>query len=103
MKPFARPTRRLTIGNAIIVLAATMVLPLASTSSRGVGLAVVAAEPDDAIRPFQFHASDEALSDLRRRIAATRWSDREVVTDAVQGVQSATMRALAQCWQTDYD
>src|SRR5437879_2381076 len=56
-----------------------------------------------AIRPFQFHASDEALADLRRRIAATNWPEREPVTDASQGVQLATMRKLARYWETDHD
>ena len=58
---------------------------------------------DNAIRPFHFHASDEALADLRRRIAATKWPERETVADASQGVQLATMRELARYWQTDYD
>jgi pimeloyl-ACP methyl ester carboxylesterase len=58
---------------------------------------------DDAISPFYFSASDEALTDLRRRIAATKWPSRELVTDASQGVQLATMRGLARYWQTDYD
>jgi pimeloyl-ACP methyl ester carboxylesterase len=57
----------------------------------------------DAIRPFTFHASDEALADLRRRIDATTWPSRELVTDASQGVQLRTMRELARYWQTDYD
>jgi pimeloyl-ACP methyl ester carboxylesterase len=57
----------------------------------------------DAIRPFQFRASEASLADLRRRIAATRWPERETVTDTTQGVQFATMRALAQYWQGDYD
>jgi hypothetical protein len=48
-----------------------------------------------AIRPFHFKASEEALSDLRRRINATKWPERETVTDASQGVQLATMQALA--------
>jgi pimeloyl-ACP methyl ester carboxylesterase len=56
-----------------------------------------------AIRPFQFHASDESLADLRRRIAATKWPSSETVTDASQGVQLGTMRQLARYWQTDYD
>jgi pimeloyl-ACP methyl ester carboxylesterase len=56
-----------------------------------------------AIRPFHFHASDEALTDLRRRIAATRWPSGEIVADDSQGVQLATMRELARYWQTDYD
>ena len=57
----------------------------------------------DAIRPFTFHASDEVLADLRRRIGATKWPSMELVTDASQGVQLRTMRELAHYWQTDYD
>jgi pimeloyl-ACP methyl ester carboxylesterase len=58
---------------------------------------------DETIRPFHVNFSDEALADLRRRIAATRWPDKETVTDASQGVQLATMEKLAQYWATDYD
>jgi pimeloyl-ACP methyl ester carboxylesterase len=58
---------------------------------------------DTSIRPFHFKASEEALADLRQRIAATRWPDGETVTDASQGVQLATMQKLAQYWATDYD
>jgi pimeloyl-ACP methyl ester carboxylesterase len=56
-----------------------------------------------AIRPFHFHASDEALADLRRRIAATKWPSGETVTDDSQGVQFATMRELARYWHDHYD
>ena len=49
-------------------------------------------EPGPSIRPFQFRASDEALADLRRRLAATIYPDRETVDDGSQGVQLATMR-----------
>jgi pimeloyl-ACP methyl ester carboxylesterase len=58
---------------------------------------------DDSIRPFHVHFSDEALADLRQRVLATRWPDKETVTDASQGVQLATMQKLAQYWATDYD
>ncbi|MFS8112330.1 epoxide hydrolase [Rhizobium jaguaris] len=58
---------------------------------------------DTSIRPFQFHASDEALADLRRRIAATKWPSRELVKDATQGVQLETMKKLADYWANDYD
>ena len=58
---------------------------------------------DNAIRPFTFNASDEALADLRRRIAATKWPERETVADTTQGVQLATMQELARYWGTDYD
>jgi len=57
----------------------------------------------DAIRPFSFHAPDEALADLRRRINSTRWPDQEQVTDDSQGVRLATAQKLARYWATDYD
>jgi hypothetical protein len=56
-----------------------------------------------AIRPFKSHTSDEALANLRRRIAATSWSDGELVPDASLGVQLATMRELARHWETAHD
>lgn len=51
-----------------------------------------------AIRPFRVHFPDEALADLKRRIAATRWPERETVTDQSQGVQLATTQKLARYW-----
>ncbi|MGH7086295.1 MAG: epoxide hydrolase family protein, partial [Acetobacteraceae bacterium] len=57
---------------------------------------------DNAIRPFRFTAPEEALVDLRRRVAATRWPDRETVADATQGVRLATIQQLAHYWQTSY-
>ena len=58
---------------------------------------------DTSMRPFHFHASDQALADLHRRILATRWPSRELVDDATQGVQLATMQKLARYWSTDYN
>jgi pimeloyl-ACP methyl ester carboxylesterase len=58
---------------------------------------------DESIHPFQFHAADETLADLRRRIAATNWPESELVTDASQGVQLATMQKLASFWETEHD
>jgi pimeloyl-ACP methyl ester carboxylesterase len=55
------------------------------------------------IRPFRIEFPDEALEDLRRRIAATRWPSKELVDDRSQGVQLATMQALARYWARDYD
>ncbi len=57
----------------------------------------------DAIRPFKAHVSDEALADLKRRVAATKWPERETVTDATQGVQLKTMQELARYWEKDHD
>ncbi len=56
-----------------------------------------------AIRPFHFEAPQADLLDLRNRIKATKWPEREQVTDASQGVQLATMQKLAQYWVNSYD
>jgi pimeloyl-ACP methyl ester carboxylesterase len=57
-----------------------------------------------AVRPFHVNAVPDAeLAELRRRINATRWPERETVADASQGVQLATMQALARYWATEYD
>jgi pimeloyl-ACP methyl ester carboxylesterase len=64
---------------------------------------LIAAPETNAIRPFRINVPEAALVDLRQRIAATRWPDRETVTDESQGVQSATMQQLARYWLTDYD
>jgi pimeloyl-ACP methyl ester carboxylesterase len=55
------------------------------------------------VHPFQVEIPDEALDDLRRRIAATRWPSKELVEDRSQGVQLATLQELARYWTTDYD
>ena len=55
------------------------------------------------IRPFRLDTPDEAIADLRRRIAATRWASGELVADRSQGVQLATIQELARYWATDYD
>ena len=56
-----------------------------------------------AIRPFRVEIPEQALDDLRRRIAATRWPSKELVTDRSQGVQLATLQELARYWTTEYD
>src|SRR6185369_17212380 len=56
-----------------------------------------------AIRPFTFEAAEAELEELRARIAATRWPQREPVGDQSQGVQLATIQALARYWETAYD
>jgi pimeloyl-ACP methyl ester carboxylesterase len=56
-----------------------------------------------AIRPFHVNVPETELTELRRRINATRWPERETVTDQSQGVQLATIQALARYWATDYD
>ena len=59
--------------------------------------------PDAEIRPFTVEVPEEALTDLRRRIADTRWPENETVSDISQGVPLATMRELARYWASDYD
>ena len=78
-------------------------------SSAAVGAAALlatkarAASEDEAIRPFHVNVPEEKLVDLRRRVKATLWPDRETVTDASQGVQLATMQKLAQYWANEHD
>src|SRR5260370_40378757 len=56
-----------------------------------------------AIRPFHVNIPEAELTELRRRINPTKWPERETVTDASQGVQLATIQALARYWATEYD
>jgi len=65
--------------------------------------AVRAAIEDNAIRPFRVDIPEEQLVDLRRRLAATRWPDKETVTDQSQGVQLARLQELVRYWGKDYD
>ena len=61
------------------------------------------AKATPSVRPFTIETPEAALEDLRARIAATRWPEKETVQDESQGVQLATMRALARYWHDDYD
>jgi pimeloyl-ACP methyl ester carboxylesterase len=58
---------------------------------------------NEAIRPFRVKIPEETLADMRRRIAVTRFPEKETVADSSQGVPLATMQKLARYWQTDYD
>jgi len=57
----------------------------------------------NAIRPFRVNVPEAELTELRRRINATKWPDREIVSDQTQGVQLATIQTLARYWGKDYD
>ena len=86
------PTRRdLLVAAAATGAAAMMGAPIHAVAEAG------------DIRPFESRVPDEALADLRRRVAATRWPTPELVGDASQGVQLATMRRLAGYWQGAHD
>jgi pimeloyl-ACP methyl ester carboxylesterase len=64
---------------------------------------IMSTPSSSAIRPFSINVPEEALVDLRRRLAATRWPERETVPDQSQGVQLATIQKLARYWATEYD
>jgi pimeloyl-ACP methyl ester carboxylesterase len=68
-------------------------------------MAVLTAKPPSApaVRPFTFKASEAELQDLRNRIKATRWPEKETVADDTQGVQLATIQKLARYWATEHD
>jgi pimeloyl-ACP methyl ester carboxylesterase len=119
MKPLERLTHRVDSRNEIIVLAAAMVVfALSSTPPRRVGLAIIAASVvgvpsarvaaaaknnGKAIRPFRVNVPEADLADLRRRVLATRWPEKETVADQSQGVPLAMTQELARYWATDYD
>jgi pimeloyl-ACP methyl ester carboxylesterase len=71
-----------------------------STKERADSVAIVT---EDEIRPFRIEVPQEQLDDLRRRVTATQWPERETVGDFSQGVKLATMQALAEYWTTDHD
>ncbi|MBI4779699.1 MAG: epoxide hydrolase [Oscillatoriophycideae cyanobacterium NC_groundwater_1537_Pr4_S-0.65um_50_18] len=106
------PQRRRFLGIAAMTLATTQLGRLGSAIAqpspakpKETTMPQPATVPTDTtvIRPFSINVPQAALDDLRRRIAATRWPEKETVADASQGVQFATMQKLARYWSTDYD
>jgi len=88
------------------ILAGTIItgaLAVNSNPGSGQGTSFIEDTTSEAIRPFSVHIPQAQLDDLRRRIIATNWPDREIVTDQSQGVQLSTIQALAHYWATDYD
>src|SRR3954470_3003168 len=61
------------------------------------------APASEGIRPFEIGIPEEQIDELRQRIGAARWPSKELVPDRSQGVQLATLQALARYWTTDYD
>src|SRR5215469_16837790 len=79
-------------------------LAVATTAALVLPARTVADESDArSIRPFRVHVPDSDLADLRRRIAATRWTDKETVADASQGAQLARLQELVCYWGSAYD
>jgi pimeloyl-ACP methyl ester carboxylesterase len=97
----------MNVQRRILSLAAIAFLLVAGSSAQQTKTVVPAklavATEDCSIRPFHINVPEEQLVDLRRRIDATKWPDKELVSDATQGVQLATMQKLAHYWATDYD
>ncbi len=112
MTSLERLNRRAPSRRGIILVVAMLVLAFSSGTG---ALAIMAGHPavgqnaaparngDTSIRSFKFQATDDTLADLRRRIGATKWPERETVPDTTQGVPLATMQKLARYWATDYD
>ncbi len=96
---------RTSLATSISTVALIFALPTfpASAQVNGGPEMAAAAAKDTAIRPFRFRASDADLADLKLRIAATKWPDRELVSDDTQGVRLATMQKLADYWANQYD
>jgi pimeloyl-ACP methyl ester carboxylesterase len=92
--------RNLTTRTAVASLAlAAATIPVVAGDSSTSGLK----GDDNAIRPFVIKVPKAALTDLRQRLAATRWPTKELVKDRSQGVQLATLKELVRYWATDYD
>lgn len=88
---------------ALILFVLCVVLIIATSAQSYTSKNSPTPSGSDAIRPFRASFPDSALLDMKRRINATQWPDRELVTDASQGVQLATMQKLARYWANEYD
>jgi pimeloyl-ACP methyl ester carboxylesterase len=97
MAPSAsQPTRRQLLQGGLAA-------GLTVAASTAFGQAPASAAPSTGIRPFGVAIRRDQVAEMRRRVAATRWPSRELVTDRSQGVQLATAQALARFWATRYD
>ena len=91
IKEYKRSMARILTPTALILMAATG-LAQKKTNSSGA-----------SIRPFEYHATQMQLDDLKQRIQNTKWPEKELVSDNTQGVPQATIQALAKYWANDYD
>src|ERR1700726_1814587 len=99
-------SRRRFCGAAAATVAASPLLSGFAFSQRSASMhAVAQSKGGDTtpVRPFQVNFPESKLTELRRRISATQWPDRETVTDQSQGPQLATLQKLARYWETEYD
>jgi len=101
LTPIVTPRRSRTAQAAVASLAlAVAIIPVLAAGQSG---STAATKLTSEIRPFHVNVPKAELTELRRRIKATKWPGRETVADASQGVQLATMQKLARYWATDYD
>jgi hypothetical protein len=101
-EPLTRgPSRRDVRATSVITLlaASAVALAMALLATQG----TPAAAEDASIHPFQVSIPEEALTDLRQRLAASRWPDKETVADQSQGAQLANLQELVGYWSTEYD
>jgi hypothetical protein len=117
MRSLERLTHLLNFRTGVFVFGVVMCLALGLVSARRAGFVALAATVvgaaspklanteinGTASRPFRVSIPEKELVELCRRIAATRWPTKELVEDRSQGVQLATLKALAHYWATDYD
>lgn len=101
----ALPRRRPLVASFLVMASAVALsVPCHFAQAASVaGAASTAGKGDTSIRPFRIHVPESELADLRKRIADTRWPDRETVGDTSQGVQLATVQALLRYWGDGYD
>ena len=95
-------TGRYTLVTGAVLIGA-VVIGLSGGAHAADTASPTAATGDTSIRAFKVHVPQAAIDDLRRRIVATRWPDRETVADPSQGVQLARLQALVRYWGSDYD
>ncbi|ARO27353.1 multidrug MFS transporter [Rhizobium sp. S9] len=95
------------LGRAIAIAVGSLATMsyLQSARAEEAGVTTVQTRPalDESIRPFRIHVDQSQLDDLKRRIAETRWPDKETVGDISQGIQLARVQDLVRYWGTDYD
>ena len=117
MKPLERLSERVTFRSGLIAFGAMTCLALSSACEQRVGVAASATNAGGvssstsaagetngtAIRPFRVSVPDADVADLKRRLAATRWPDKETVANQSQGAQLAKLQALVRYWAADYD
>src|SRR4029453_201040 len=102
-KPSGITRRRFCGATAATIAATPFTTLMLADRSNAMNASVQTAGQEAAIRPFRMTFPEADLTELRRRINATKWPERETVADAPQGGQLATVQALARYWGTDYD